>query len=112
MGGDFDFALGAKDVGLRLVPAGKLLAAGQFFQAAESSLIAALQNTPDTQARDRSEMLKHLAFIRGFYLGKVAQARVDIEQAIALQPENKNLQAVRNNLARGNAEIFKDQPRG
>jgi tetratricopeptide (TPR) repeat protein len=112
IGGDFDFALAAIDVGLRLIPAGKPVAAGQFFQEAESSLIAALKNTPDAQTRDRAELLKHLAFIRGFYLGNAAQARVDIEQAIALQPDNKHLQEVRNNLARGNAEIFKDQPKG
>ncbi len=111
IGGDIDFALAAIDVGHRLIPAGKPAAAGQFFQEAEKSLVAALKKTPATQPRDQAELLKQLAFIRGFYLNNAAQAKADIEQALALQPGNQNLQEVRNNLARGNAEIFKDQPK-
>jgi hypothetical protein len=108
---DTDFAFAAIDIGLRLLPPGKAAEAEQFFHEAEKSLVLVLNKTPDTQAHDKAELLKHLAFIRGRFLGNPAQARLDIEQAITLQPDDKNLQDVRQNLARENAESFKDQPK-
>ena len=105
---DADFAFAAIDVGHRLIAAGKPTEAELFFQAAEKSLVAVLSRTPDTQPQAKAQYLENLSVIRGHYLNEVGQARLDIEQAIALQPDDNHLQTVRQNLAREHAEFFKN----
>jgi hypothetical protein len=105
---DADFAFAAMDLGQRLIAAGKADAAVLFFQAAETSLVLLVTRTPDTQPQAKAQYLENLAFIRGNYLNEAAQARLDIEQAIALRPDDTHLQEARRNLARDHAEFFKN----
>lgn len=107
-----DLGLAAIDIGHRLIAAGKPDEAEKFFAEAEKSLDQMVKRTPDSAARDKALFLRKLSFIRGRYLNKVAQAKADIEQAIALQPEDKGLQRVKDDLAKDNAEHFKDKPKG
>lgn len=103
---DADFGYAAIDIGQRLVAAGKAAEAETFFQAAEQSLESLVQRKADAQAREKAQLLAKLSRIRSQYLKKAAQAKADIEQAIALQPEDKGLQQARANLARTNAQVF------
>jgi hypothetical protein len=103
-----DFAFAAMDVGQRLIAADKTDAAALFFQAAEKSLVVLVNRTPEAQAPAKAHFLENLSFIRGNCLNEVAQARLDIEQAIALRPDDPHLQDMRRNLARDHAEFFKN----
>lgn len=107
-----DLGIAAIDIGQRLIAAGKPDEAGKFFTEAEKSLDGVVRKTPDASAQDKALYLRKLAHIRGRYLNKVAEAKTDIEQAIALQPEDKGLQRVKEDLAQENAEHFKDKPKG
>ncbi len=109
---DADFAYAAIDIGQRLIAAGKADEAEKFFKEAEKSLDGVVKKTPDASAPDKAFYLRKLAHIRGRYLNKVAEAKTDLEQAIALQPEDKGLQRVKEDLAKENAEHFKDKPKG
>jgi hypothetical protein len=109
---DADFSYAAIDVGQRLLALGKGKEAGLFFQAAEKSLDSAVKKTPNAQAKDKAQYLQKLALIRGSFLNNPDQARIDIEQAIALQPDDKFLKQARSNLARTNATAFQDKPKG
>ena len=102
-----ELGFAATDIGCRLLGKGKPVEAGAFFKAAETALALIVSQTADALAYDKARYLQGLAMVRGKYLGNVAQAKLDIEQAIALQPDDKYLQIVRDNLARENAEIFK-----
>ena len=108
---DADFAFAAIDVGQRLIAASKPDEAESFFLEAEKSLEAVIKMTPDTAARDKAMLLQNLAFIHGHYLDKASQAKTDIDQAIALQPGDTYLQKMRDSLAKGKAEDFKDKPK-
>jgi hypothetical protein len=107
-----DFAYAAIDVGQRLLAAGKPAAAEGFFQAAEQSLDGLVKRTADTQAKDKAQYLRKLSFIRGNYLNNAAQAKLDIEQALALQPNDKGLQRARQALANSHAPITAMNPKG
>lgn len=103
-----DLAYGARDIARRLVSLGKPEAAEAFFKEAEKALALQIRQTPDAQAREKADYLKNLAEMRAQHLRNPAQARLDIDQAIALQPDDTHLQAVRANLSRENAEFFKN----
>jgi hypothetical protein len=96
---DADFALAAIDIGQRLIAANKAAAAEPFFQAAEAALAPLAARTANSDAKTRAMLLRKLSLIRGRYLNKVTEAKADIEQAIALQPEDKRLQQARDELA-------------
>lgn len=100
-----DFAYAAIDVGQRLLVAGRAAEAEKFFQEAEKSLDQLVKRTADAQAKDKAQFLKHLSFIRGNFLNKATQAKADIEQAVALQPEDKGLRRARQSLANTRAPI-------
>jgi hypothetical protein len=106
-----DFAFAAIDVGQRLIAGGRPTEAEIFFREAEQSLALAVKHTPDTAARDKAMLLRRLSFIRGRYLNQVAQAKADIEQAMALQPDDQGLQVARASLASENADYFRAQPK-
>jgi hypothetical protein len=89
--GDADIALSAIDIGQRLIAAGKPAEAEIFFRDAEKSLDLAMAKSRDGANEDKALFLKKLSLIRGNYLGKVTQAVADLDQAIALQPEDKDL---------------------
>jgi hypothetical protein len=87
-----DFGYAAIDVGHRLIAAGRPDVAGIFFKTAETSLAAVVLQTPDTQAWNKAQYLQQLAMIRDRYLNNPVQAMADIEQALALQPNDALLQ--------------------
>jgi len=103
-----DFGFAAMDVGQRLLRAGHPSEAEVFFRESEESLAQAVTQTPDTEARDKAQLLRKLSFLRGRYLNKVPQARADIERAIALQPADLDLKIARASLATENADYFKN----
>ncbi len=105
---DVDFAYGAIDLGRRLA-ALKPAVAVTFFEAAEQSLGAVIQRTPDTSAKDKAQLLCQLAIIRCAHLGKATQARQDIDQAIALQPKDSYLKQARRVMASSHAEQFRTE---
>jgi hypothetical protein len=107
---EVDIAMGAIDVGHRLIASGRPAEAELFYRAAERSLTALVDKTPDSQAQAKAQYLENLSFIRAHCLNDVAQARLDIERAIALQPDDNRLQSARQNLAREHAEFFKNPP--
>jgi tetratricopeptide (TPR) repeat protein len=107
-----DFALAAIDVGQRLVTLKKPAEAEKFFQEAEQSLEQAVNKTPDSAARDKAMLLRKLAYIRSQYLNKIAQAKLDIEQAIKLQPEDKGLRRAKETLPNDSAELLKNKIKG
>jgi hypothetical protein len=109
---DADFAFAAMDVGQRLVATRKVAEAEMFFQEAEKSLAIVVAKTPDADAANKAMLLQNLAFIRGNYLNKAVQARADIEAAIKLQPDDKNLQRFRDSLAKDQADVFYDKRKG
>jgi hypothetical protein len=83
-----DFGYAAIDVGHRLMAAGRPAEAEAFFRAAERALAAVVLKTPDTQAWDKAQILQQLSLIRGRYLKDVVQAKADLDQAMALQPND------------------------
>ncbi len=102
---DADFAYAALDVGYRLMALERPEAAEDFFRAAELSFAAELNRT--AQARGRAELLHQLAILRGRFLGKIAQAKADMDEAVRLQPNDVGLREARAGLARGRGEFFK-----
>jgi len=103
---DVDFGFAAIDVGQRLVAATQPAEAEKFFRAAEASLAAVVQKTPDADAWNKAQYLQQLALIRADYLNNAAQAKTDIEQAIALQPGNKVFKEQRAMLASRHGNLF------
>lgn len=104
-----DLSGSAMDVGNRLVAAGKHAEAELFFQAAEQSLVFVIKATPDTEPQTKAQHLQNLALIRGRFLNKASQAKLNIEQAIALQPKDESLRSTRAMLAREKADLFETQ---
>ncbi len=100
---DADFAYAAIDVGQRLIVLGKPVEAEKFFQAAELSLVPLVARPAN--APTKAQYLRKLSLIRGNYLNKADQAKADLEQAIALQPDDKGLQRARQVLADSHAPI-------
>jgi len=109
---DAGFAYAAIDVGQRLLVLRKPAEAEQFFLAAESSLAELVQRTDDTQAQGKAQFLRKLSYIRGNYLKEAPQALIDIDQAIALQPDDKGLQRAKAALAKFNAPISLPNSKG
>lgn len=107
-----DFAFAAIDVGQRLIAAGKPAEAEEFFLEAEKSLDKAVKKTADAQTHDKAMFLEKLSMIRGLYLNKADQATADIDQAIALQPEDGNLKKSKDRLERDRGDRFKDKLKG
>ena len=104
-----DFALAAIDVGQRLLCVGKGTEAEQFFLAAEKSLILAIGNTKDKEAQEKALYLQQLAFIRANFLNETEAAFDDLESAIQLQPDDKQLRDMKQNFARDKAEFLKNK---
>jgi hypothetical protein len=109
--GDFGYA--AVDVGHRLIAAGKPAEAQIFFKAAEAALKAVVLKTPDAQAWDKAQFLQQLSLIHDQYLNSPVQAKADIEQAIALQPNDALLLQQRALLLSEHSNLFTGAtPRG
>lgn len=89
---DADFAFAAIDIAHRLLAAGKSTAAEEFFIVAEAALAKAVKRTANEKAQEKSQYLQTLSLVRENYLGKPQEAKLDLEAALALQPENKQLQ--------------------
>jgi hypothetical protein len=101
-----DLGFAAIDVGHRLLAAGKPAEAEKFFRAAEVSLAAVVLKTPDMQAWDKAQYLQQLSLIRSHYLNNAVQAKGDIEQAIALFPNDLSLQQARALLISEHSNLF------
>jgi hypothetical protein len=89
---DADFAFAAIDVGRRLIALHKPVEAEAFFQAAEISLDAVIDRTPDTSLKDKVQYLEARANIRAEFLNKLTDARSDFDAALKLSPDDKRLQ--------------------
>ena len=100
-----DFAYAAIDVGQRLITLGKPAAAETFFKAAEQSLASLASSTADAQAQAKAQYLRKLCLIRGKYLNEAAQAKLDIAQALTLQPGDKGLLRAQQTLANSHAVL-------
>lgn len=109
---DADFAFAAIDVGQRLLVTGKSAEAEEFFREAEKSLEQAVKKTPDSSAREKAQYLNKLSFVRAYYLNKVSQARLDLDQAIALQPDDQKLRRTKVQLPSDPAEMLKKNSKG
>lgn len=111
-GKDADFSMAAMDVGHRLLVKGDGADALVFFRAAEAALDGLAAKTPDTSAGEKAFYLKSLAVMRGHYLGKAAQAKLDIEQAAKLLPSDEHIKHVKQSLAGEHGDVFKtsDKP--
>lgn len=103
---DADLAFAALDIGYRLMALERPDAAEDFFRAAAQSFAVELNRT--TPAKERAQLLQQLALIRGRFLGKIDQAKADIDEAIRLQPSDTSLKETRALLARGHGEHFKN----
>jgi len=106
--GEANLALAAIDVGHRLIALHQPAEAEEFFKAAEGALVAAAK-LADASNLEKVRYLQQLASIRAEYLGAPAQAKADIEAAIALRPDDEGLRTTRRLIAGGNREIFREQ---
>lgn len=104
---DTQFALAALDIGQRLIAAGQPAPAEECLKAAEMALSAALGRTADRNARDKTLLLRKLALLRARYLNKPDQARADIDAALKLAPDDRQLQEFRQVLATEKPQSFK-----
>jgi hypothetical protein len=107
-----EYALAAIDVGQRLIAGRKPAEAEPFFVEAEKSLGNVIQKTPDTAARDKATLFENRAFVRENFLNKTAGADADLAEAIALQPEDKQLQRRREMLPKPKITGKIEQPKG
>jgi hypothetical protein len=103
-----DFSYASLDVGYRLLALRRPDAAEVFFRAAEDGFQLAVGQTSSAQAREKAEYLGKLAQIRGSFLNKIDQARLDIDEALRLLPGDKTLEELRRVLARGHSEQFRE----
>lgn len=101
-----DFAYAAIDVGHGLLATGNPASAVIIYKAAETALTTLIAQTSNGSARDKAQYLQALAYIQGRYLGEVVQAKSNIDQAIALQPGDRSLIAVRGILASEHADVY------
>lgn len=108
---DADFALGASDIGRRLISASKPSEAERFFQEAEKSLTTVIDRTPDKSAAEKAGYFAERANLRVHYLNKAALAKSDIDSALQLQPDSAYLRQLRVVMANGRSEVFKDTPK-
>ena len=105
-----DFAIAATDVAHRLFAKEHIADALKFFKAAESALGVLVQGTPDAKAAQKANYLRQIAFIRGNYLGQIDQSKLDIDQAILLQPNDKDIQRTKQLIGNSHGAVFKDRP--
>lgn len=105
---DRDLAVAAIDIGHRLISLGHPSAAEAFFRLADKTLTSALSREKAASGgKEKAQYLKHRAHVRGNFLSRPEQARADIDEAIALQPDDQSLKETRARLARGHGEKFK-----
>ena len=109
---DGDYGYAAIDLGSRLIAVGKPAEAALFFKVAETSFLTVLKKTPDAEAMVKAGYLQNLALIHGTYLNNPTQALVDLNQALALLPNDPYLLATRSNLLSDKAAFFQQQPQG
>lgn len=107
---DADFALAAMDLGHRLLVKGQGREAVRFFRAAEESLSALAEKTPDAKPAQKAFYLKQLALLRGNYLNGANQAKQDIDKAAALQPDDQQITQVKQLIGKEHGDVFKDAP--
>jgi len=105
---DADLAFAVIGVGQRLIVSGKTVEAEKLFLEAEKRLVLAVKKTPDKAAQTKAQFLSRLSFIRAQYLGELVQAQTDLDQAMLLQPNDKNLQQMKAMLLSEHAEQFKN----
>lgn len=98
----------ALDVGRRLLATDKPEAAEEFFRSAEASFVQALkQNSARTS--EQVQYLLKLALLRSRYLNNATQAKIDLEQARALRPDDPRVKAATAALASAHGQLFKNQ---
>ncbi len=108
---ELDLSLAAIDIGERLLIVQKAKEALSFFASAEKLLKAYVAHTPDTAARSKALALRKLAYIRANFLGQAAQAKLDIDRAVQLQPDDKTLLQARTRLANERGPAFSEPPK-
>lgn len=102
---DGDFALAAIGIGNRLRGLDRTAEALKFFGEAERALVVAVAKISDTSPHEKAMLLQHLAYIRGFFLDKAAQAKKDFDAAIQLQPKDEWLQRLRDDFLSAHADL-------
>jgi hypothetical protein len=107
---DTDLAYAAIDIGQCLLAQNKAAEAMKFFRAAEIALTLRVKATPDSNPASKAQYLKQLAFIRGKFLTEADQAKLDIDQAISLQPDDQQLRQVKAQIGKEHGDIFNDLP--
>ena len=99
-----DLGYGTLDIGLRLMALKRTALAEEFFRAAEKHLKQAAERA--VVPTERARHLITLARIRAGYLGKIDEAAADLDKAIRLQPENKQLASLRRTILRNQDQPF------
>lgn len=92
---DADLGLAAFDIGQRLLAAHKGADAEKFFRASEAALSLVLGRAGRSTAREKAQYLQIRAVIRANYLNMASEARADLDAALQLTPEDKNLSQLR-----------------
>lgn len=107
--GNTGLALAAMDIGQRLLVVRRAETAEAFFRVAEQALNDAIAARGKDEAGMKANLLQKRALIRNRYLGKLLEARADLEEALRLQPESRELKRSFDLLRSEKAEIF-NQP--
>ncbi|MDB6169687.1 MAG: hypothetical protein JWM88_2551 [Verrucomicrobia bacterium] len=105
---DASLAYAARDIGNRLLSAGKRVEAEEFFRESEKALTTVIDRTPAQSSRERADLLSSRARLRAEYLNEAIAARADIDEAIQLVPDDAALKQLRAVLASSRSEFFKD----
>jgi hypothetical protein len=105
-GDDADFGQAADAVGRHLMGMRRPDAAEPFFFAAEESLERAVKGTSDRSAK--AQYLVQLASIQASYLQRPTEAKANLDAAVRLQPDDKDLAQRRAALERRHREVFKN----
>lgn len=112
---DGNFAFAAIDVGRRLMVMHRRIAAEAFFHAAEASLNAVINRTPDSSPQDKAQYLEARALIRIEFLNQLADGRSDLDAALRLTPDNQRLRQLSRQISADPAATLKnhqEQPKG
>ena len=105
-----ELAFACMDIGQRLLIQNHGADAAQFFKAAEAALAILVRTTPDAKAAQKARYLQQIAFVRGHCLGQTGQSKLDIDQAISLQPDDKDLQRIKRWIGNAHGSVFKEGP--
>lgn len=96
---DQDFVLAVKDIGLRLLSLERSDLAQPFFFASEQALTRMIEQTPDSAKQAKAGLFEQRAFLRDRFLNRTKGAGEDLDRALKLLPDDKGLQAKRDQLS-------------